>query len=72
MNIKTILAISALAVFSVAHAKDQPNKATSSAATSQAKQVADQKKPAAAPATSESEKAADGGPRLKKSDKWSR
>ena len=71
MNIKTILAIIALAVFSVAHAKDQPTKSTSSAATSTSQSPApsaDQKKPSAAPAASQpaQDNSLNQGHRLKK------
>lgn len=71
MNIKTVLAISVLAILGTAHAKDQQPKSNPSAAPSQSsskqKADSDQKKPAAAP---ESDRAADGGPRLKKGSRW--
>jgi hypothetical protein len=73
MNIKTVLAISILTIMGAAHAKDQQPKSNPSASASQSSSKqqsgSDQKKPAAAP---ESDRAADGGPRLKESKKWSR
>lgn len=68
MNIKTILAITTLAALGVAHAKDEPtkeNKANTSAAATKA--VSAEKKPTAAP---EPDKAANGGPRLRKGTRF--